>query len=241
MAVSQAFPWVPALLIAALSALALAAETFPTRRSFVRQSRLAAIAILGISALATTVWQVWTDGEEIARLARHDRSTELQIRVKSLEQQLAKLEESTRGRSLAGDMATKLTNYLWSFGGGRKVVVSCIPNDIEAYYYATEIADVLKAAKWDARGPETTTIFGKISAMAVNVYDNAGSGSDTVKILLDGFEKYGIPYKTRVPPAEMLDPGAVELFIGTKPVQPDVIVETSPGTGFPPERNISGN
>ncbi len=233
-------PWVPALLIAALSALALAAATFPARRTFVRQSRLAAIAILGISALATTVWQVWTDGEEIARLARHDRSTELQIRVKSLEQQLAKLEESTRGRSLAGDTAAKLTNYLRSFGD-RKVVVSCIPNDIEAYNYATEIVDALRAANWDARGPETTTIFGKVSAMAVNVYDNDVSGSDTAKILLDGFAKFGIPYKTRVPPADVLDPGAVELFIGTKPVQPDVVIETSPGTGFPSERNISGN
>jgi hypothetical protein len=233
-------PWVPALLIAALSALALAAATFPARHTFVRQSRLAAIAILGISALTTTVWQVWTDGEEIARLARHDRSTELQIRVKSLEQQLAKLEESTRGRSLAGDAAAKLTNYLRSFGD-HKVVVSCIPNDIEAYNYATEIVDALKAANWDARGPETTTIFGKLSAMAVNVYDNDGSGSNTTKILLDGFARFGIPYKTRVPPAEMLDPGAVELFIGSKPVQPDVVVETSPGTGFPPERNISGN
>lgn len=241
MAVSQTLPWVPALLVAALSALALAAATFPARRSFVRQSRLAAIAILGISALATTVWQVWTDGEEIARLARHDRSTELQIRIKSLEQQLAKLEESTRGRSLAGDTAAKLTNYLRSFGS-HKVVVSCIPNDIEAYNYATEIVDALRAANWDARGPETTTIFGKTSAMAVNVYDNAGSGLNTAKILLDGFAKFGIPYKTRVPPAEMLDPGAVELFIGTKPVvQPDVIVETLPGTSSPPERNISGN
>lgn len=240
MVVSPTLPWVPALLIAALSALALAAATFPARRTFVRQSRLAAIAILGISALATTVWQVWTDGEEIARLTRHDRSTELQIRVKSLEQQLAKLKESTRGRSFAGDTAAKLTNYLRSFGN-HKVVVSCIPNDVEAYQYATEIVDALKAANWDARGPETTTIFGKVSAMAVNVYDNAGSGSDTAKILLDGFAKFGIPYKTRVPPADMLDPGAVELFIGTKPVQPDVVVDTSPGTGLPPKQNISGN
>jgi hypothetical protein len=114
-AVSQTLPWVPALLIAALSALALAAATFPARRTFVRQSRLAAIAILGISALATTVWQVWADDEEIARLFRHDRSTELQIQVKSLKEQIEKLEESTRGRSLAGDTAAQLANYLRGF------------------------------------------------------------------------------------------------------------------------------
>jgi hypothetical protein len=240
MAVSQTLPWLPALLIAALSALALAVATFPATSTVVRQLRLTAIAILGISALATTVWQVWIDGEEIAHLARLDRSTELQIRVKSLQEQLAKLEESTRGRSLVGDTAAKLANYLRPFGG-RKVVVSCIPDDVEAYHYATEIVDALKAANWDARGPETTTIFGKVSAMAVNVYSNDASSSDTAKILLDGLAKFGIPYKTRVPPAEMLDSGAVELFIGAKPVEPDVVVETSPGTSLSPERNISGN
>ena len=84
---------------------------------------------------------------------------------------MAKLKESTRGRTLSADTAARLADYLRPFGA-HEVVVSCAPDDIEAYRYATQIADVLKAANWDARGPETTTIFGAVRAMGINVYDD---------------------------------------------------------------------
>jgi hypothetical protein len=66
--------------------------------------------------------------------------------------------------------------------------------------------------------PETTTIFGDIKSMAINVYDNSDGRSDTMKVLLEGLAKFGIPYQSRVPPSEALpDNGTVELFIATKP------------------------
>jgi len=219
-------PWLPALLIAALSAVALAAAALPAPVRGGKQQRLAAIAILGILALGTMVWQAWAAGEEIARLKRGDHSTELAMQVKLLEEQVAELKESTRARSLDGQMSAKLADFLRP-SGSRRVVVSCIPNDIEAYKYATEIADALKSANWDARGPETTIIFGNIRAMGVNVFD-AAAGSDTAKILVNAFEKTGIPYETRVPPNAGMGTAIVELFISAKPGQPTpATVETT--------------
>ncbi|HUC09691.1 MAG TPA: hypothetical protein VL985_04600 [Stellaceae bacterium] len=195
-------------------ALAAAALPAPARRA--RQQRLAAIAILGVLALGTMVWQGWAAGQEIARLKRNDHSTELAIEVKSLKDELAKLRLATQARSLDGQTTARLIDLLRA-AGSHKVVVSCPPNDIEAYEYATDIADALKSANWDARGPETTMIFGNIRAMGVNVFDHAAPGSDTAKILVEAFEKTGIPYQTRVPPSTGMDVGTVELFIGAKP------------------------
>lgn len=241
MVASPTLPWVPVLLIAALSAVAMVSAIFPAARPPARQSRLTVIAILGIAALATTVWQVWADGNEIAHLIKGDRSQQLAARVKSLEQQLLKLEESTLSRSLGSDTAAKLADYLRPFSSGRRVVVSSMPNDIEAYRYATEITNALKAAGWDARGPETTTIFGNISAMGINVFDAAPS-TGTAKILLDAFAQFGIPYETRVPPGGVLDGGSVELFIGSKPVQPAASTTgTVQQNGSSALRDVSGN
>jgi hypothetical protein len=211
-------PWLPVVMTAALAAASLAVASRPAPPGMPMRLRLGVIVILGTATLAVTLWRAWAAAEAIARLQRNDPAAELTSRVKVLEAELAALEQSTRARSLANDTATKLADYLRPFGG-RKVVVSCIPNDIEAYHYATEITDALKSAKWDAQGPETTMIFGDIRAMAINVFDNSRPGSDTAKILLNGFEKLGIPYQSRVPPGEALDSGTVELFVGAKPEQ----------------------
>jgi hypothetical protein len=209
-------PLLPALLIAALSAGALLAAV-PARANVSIGLRLSVIAILGASALAAEVWQVLVVRQEIGRLERSDQAQA--ARIAALNQELASLEERTRGRALGAETAAKLAVYLQSFGG-RPVVVSCIPNDVEAYNYATEIADALRSANWDARGPETTTIFGNIPAVGINVVDNGAPGSDTAKILIDAFTKLGIPYQTRVPPSETLESGTVELFISAKPEKP---------------------
>jgi hypothetical protein len=211
-------PWLPALLIAALSAVALATAAIPPTPGGAKERRLAAIAILGLLALGTMVWQAWAAGEEIAFLKRNDRSKELAAEVRALQKQVATVIESARGRSLDRETAAKLAEELRP-SGRRKVVVSCTPNDSEAYEYATDLVDALKAANWDARGPETTTIFGNIRAMGVNVFDGS-PGSDTAKTLVDAFVKLGIPYQTRVPPSEAAKSGDVELFIGSKPDNP---------------------
>ncbi|HUC73046.1 MAG TPA: hypothetical protein VMS01_17795 [Stellaceae bacterium] len=212
-------PWLPVLLVIALTVLGLAAVAAPAAGKAAKRLRLGAIAIIGLLTLAATIWQGSAAAARIARLMRNDRSETLAAQVKTLEEQVAQLKESTRVRSLPADTATKLADYLRPFGR-RKIVVSCAPNDIEAYRYATDIANVLKAANWDARGPEATTIFGDIRAMGINVYDNDGRTADTAKILLDALTKFAIPYQSRVPSSEaMADSEAVELFIGSKPQQ----------------------
>jgi hypothetical protein len=114
-------------------------------------------------------------------------------------------------------MAERLSEYLRPFGP-RPVVVSCIPDDIEAYNYANQIVNIFKSANWDAHGPEITKIFGDIVAMGVNVYGGGENNSETVKILLDGFAKFNIPYHIRVAPSGSIpDNATVELFIGAKP------------------------
>ncbi|HXC91930.1 MAG TPA: hypothetical protein VNV18_17345 [Stellaceae bacterium] len=210
-------PWLPAVLVVVLGGLALAAIAVGPAA---RRTWLAAVAVASCLTLAASVWQTRAASEQIARLTEQDQSKKLAAEVASLQQQVARLQQSTRVRSLSADTAAKLADYLRPFGP-RKIVVSCAPNDIEAYRYATDIANVLKAANWDARGPETTMIFGDIRAMGINVYDNGGSGSNTAKILIDGLAKFAIPYQSRVPPNEAMPEGdAVELFIGKKPEQP---------------------
>jgi hypothetical protein len=210
-------PWLPAVLVAILSISALALAAAPGTSPRETRPRLMALAAIGGLALAATVWQAKAGADRVARLVEQDRTKQLTAEVDALQQQIEQLKESTRFRSLTGDTATKLADYLRPFGK-HKVVVSCAPNDIEAYHYATQIADVLKTANWDASGPEATTIFGDVRAMGINVYNNSAHPSDTVKILLDGLAKFGIPYQSRVPPSEALpQTETVELFIGAKP------------------------
>ncbi len=212
--------WLPVFLVLALSVVALAAAAVPAAIAVRKRRRILAICLLAVLAVAATAWQSRSAADRIARLIRDDQSDELAAQIKLLEARIAKLQESARGRALSPDTAAKLADYLRQ-AGAHSVVISCAPGDIEAYRYATQIADVLKAANWDARGPETTTIFGAIRAMAINVYDAGGRGADTTKILLNGFAKFGIPYQSRVPPSGVLpDSEAVELFIGTKPSPP---------------------
>jgi hypothetical protein len=220
--------WLPGLLVLVLSAAAVVVVAAPPAAGAVKRRRLIAIAFLGILAVAATVWQARRAADEVARLIRDNQSSELAAQVESLGQQVAKLKESTRNRTLSADTAAKLADYLRPFGA-HEVVVSCAPNDIEAYRYATQIKDALKAANWDARGPETTTIFGDVRAMGINVY-TGDHGADTTKILLDGLAKFAIPYQSRVPPSEALAGNqTIELFIGAKPASPAM-----PGSGPTP-------
>jgi hypothetical protein len=209
--------WLPAIMAVVLSVVALVAVSLSASAP-ARRIGLGGIAAVGALSLAVAVWQVSAASERIAELMRRDHSPELAARVNSLEQEVATLKESMRFRSLGPDRAGQLADYLRPYGS-RKVVVSCAPNDIEAYHYATDIADALKAAGWDARGPEPTKIFGDVRAMGINLYD--AGGSDTARILIAAMDKFAIPYQTRVPPAAAMpadDP--LELYVGIKPGPP---------------------
>jgi hypothetical protein len=214
-------PWLPALPVLILGIVAVAAARAAPAGLAAKRLRVARTALLGGLAVAATVWQARNAADQMAaRLTEQDRSAALIKQVHALEDQINTLKQSTKERSIDADAATKLADYLRSFAS-RQLTVSCTPGDIEAYHYATQIVNILRSANWDARGPETTTIFGDIKSMSINVYDNSGGHSDTTKILLAGLAKFGISYQSRVPPSEALPKGeAVELFIATKASQP---------------------
>jgi hypothetical protein len=208
-------PWLPALLVLILSAVAVAAAGAMPSGSAAKRLRIAGIALLGALAVAATGWQTHIYTERLS--SEEVRSAVQTKQVRALEDQIDTLKQNTKRRTISADTGAKLADYLRPFGT-RQVMVSCSPGDIEAYHYATEIVNVLKSANWQVGGPETTTILGEIKSMAINVYDNGDGRSDTMKILLAGLAKFGIPYQSRVPPSEALpDNGTVELFIGTKP------------------------
>ncbi len=141
---------------------------------------------------------------------------DLTRRIKALEDHVRELEEGRRARLIQQTAADDLASYLKQFGS-RRVIVSCIPDDMEAYQYANQLVNILKAANWEAQGPQVTKIFGDVRAPGVNVYVNGDNSSDTAKILLDGFAKLNIPYQSRVTPSGAIpDSETVELFIGTQ-------------------------
>jgi hypothetical protein len=143
-------------------------------------------------------------------------ATDLIKRVKALEDRVRELESGRHARSVPLDAADRLAGYLQQFGS-RRVIVSCIPDDMEAYQYANQIINILKEANWDAQGPELTRVFGDFRTPKVNIFVNAADHSDTAKLLFDGFAKFNVPYQSGVTPSQVIpDAETVELFIGRK-------------------------
>ena len=222
-------PWLPTVLVIILTAVALteAGSSRITTRS--RRLWMASITLMGSLAIASMVWQVQRTVVASAALAgtttlqeasNRERNgptvSDLIKQVKALEDHIRELEAAKQVRTITTDNADKLAAYLRQFGN-RRVIVSCIPDDLEAYQYANQLVNILKAGNWDAQGPQVTRIFGDVRAPGVNVYVNGEDHSDTVKILLDGFIKFNIPYQSRVTPSQAIpDTETVELFIGTR-------------------------
>jgi hypothetical protein len=223
-ALARLLPWLATAAVVALFAVAAAAVTcLPAAGATLRRLRLFATTAVGLFAVTATFWQALeiavtrVPTSVVATAVPSPSSvTGLQDRIKSLEIRVEQLRHSTTMRTIGPDTANKLARYLGQFGS-RPVVVSCVPNDVEAYDYATQIVGVLKAAGWDARGPEVTTIFGDVRAVGINVYDAAVPGADTAKILLDGLTEFNIPFETRVAPGSAAIDGSVELFVGAQP------------------------
>ena len=240
--------WLPTVPVAALAALAfLALARQPWRPS--RKYWLAAMLLAGALAIGASAWQqnasrkalagetarlnqVWSRLDEVGRLlpagpgATPSQTFDtvaaalvaLNARVRELEGQLRALEEKTQTRTIDPDSAAKIAEYLRQFGGHR-VVVSCVPDDVEAYTYANQIANVLRASGWEALGPETTTIFGAPAAMGVSLYVRGGGAPpEAARLVLDAFTRFNIPYRSGITPSDAIpDPATVELFVGHKP------------------------
>jgi hypothetical protein len=221
--------WLPTLFVIIVTAVGLTAAGSPSAARNARRSWMGSIIVSGSLAIAGTVWQVRSASDYPAALSgttvsaqpsrrEHNDATisALRQQVKALEDQVGALEAGIQVRTVNPDAAEKLAVYLKKFGSHR-VIVSCIPGDIEAYQYANQLVNILKEAGWDAQGPQATKIFGDVRGLGINVYVSEDDHSDTVKILLDGFAKFNIPYQSRVTPSQAIpDSETVELFIGTK-------------------------
>ncbi|HEX3864049.1 MAG TPA: hypothetical protein VHY35_20390 [Stellaceae bacterium] len=240
--------WLPTLAVAVMTGLGLTAaarlEPEQGKRHWTR-----VILAAGALWLILSIWQqnigqraltreggrlheLWSRLDEVGRMLPAGPGTtpsetfdtvstaivSLNGKIKDLETQIQALQEKSRGRTISDDTAGKMAEYLRPLGNHR-VVVSCPPDDTEAFKYANQIANILRAAGWDALGPETTTIFGETSAMGITLYVRAGiAAPDTVKLLLDAFARFNIPFQSGVAPSAAIpDPATVEMFVGQKP------------------------
>lgn len=230
--------WVPTAAVVVLALVALAA----TRRRWAP-----AIAVVGALAVIATVWQQTTTGaafvdetdrlrevasrlDDIGRLMPRGPGASpgdtfhtvaagiatLNARIEELETQVAAIQDRYRERTIDDATAGKFEEYLRSFGS-RRVVVSCVADNVEAYDYANRLATVLKAAGWDAHGPEATKIFGTTPAIPISLYVHGEPAMETAKILTDAFTRFNIPYKSGIFPNEAIpDAATVELFVASK-------------------------
>jgi hypothetical protein len=216
--VASVLPWLWTAAVIVLATTAILGVVPGPLATIGGRLRLIGTVAAAAVAVAGAVWQAPRIGAaaNAAMVLGAPVSSERTVQLKSLESQLARLQHSTTMRTIDADTARKFAEYLKNFAGHR-VVVSCIPHDVEAYDYATQLVNILRTANWDARGPELTTIFGDLRAMGVNVYDDAPPDSDTAKILLAGFAKFNIPFQTRVATSGAAADSAVELFIGAQP------------------------
>ena len=224
--------WLPTFLVIVVTALALTAAGSPPAAPSARRSWMASLLVFGCLAIAATVWLGRREAEEILVLAGTSAAPQvppampnvpsvanLNFQIRLLEDRVKELEAGRHVRSISQKSADDLASYLKQFGS-RRVIVSCIPDDIEAYQYANQLVNILRAANWEVQGPQVTKIFGDVRSPAINLYVNGDNSSDTVKILLDGFAKFNIPYQSRVTPSGAIpDTETVELFIGTQQSQ----------------------
>src|ERR1700704_2729298 len=232
--------WLPTIAVAVMTVLAFLAVLAQAPR-MAKLYWLIAVLACGALAIAVAAWQQSRELAQLRDLSSHlgtlarllpggppaspEQTVDslatsmysLNARISELQGQIEALREKTKMRSIDSAAATKLADHLRPFGSHR-VVVSCVPNDVEAFTYANQIGNLLRSAGWDAHGPETTAIFGDAPAMGIRLYVRSGVAPDTAKILLDAFSRFDIPYQSGVTSNDMIpDNTTVELFVSHKP------------------------
>jgi hypothetical protein len=146
-----------------------------------------------------------------------DALASLSAQVSGIGRQIAALQEQPKGRSIDVETAAKLVDYLRQYGS-YPAVVSCVPDDIEAYNYATQMVNILRTAGWDAHGPEITAVLANAAAMGVTVVVRDQHAPEAAKILLDALTRFNVPYQSGIAErAAIPDTATVELFVAKKP------------------------
>jgi len=243
----EALFWLPTAAVAAVALLALIVALAQPRR-LAKTVWIVVTLIVGTAAIGAAAWRQWESRVEIAGEAAKLRAVGTHLdevgrqlpaagqpsrsenfdsvagavdtlngKIDALAAGIQTLREKSRHREIATQTADKMAEYLRQFGSNR-VVVSCVPNDVEAHGYANQIATVLRAAGWDALGPEETKIFGDAPGMGITLYvKGSGKGAEAARILIDAFGRFNIPYRSGIAMSEANpDPATVELFVGRK-------------------------
>jgi hypothetical protein len=245
---SEALWWLPTAAVVAMTAIGFVGVAVQPARA-ARTFWLAVLVFVGALAIGASVWQQRaehallggtaerlgamrqrvdeiggmlpggprpTPGETFDSVAAAFRG--LNSRIEELEDQIRALREKTRSRGIEKETAAKIVEYLRK-SGSQRVVVSCAPDDMEAFSYANQIATVLREAGWDAHGPEKTTIFGEAPAMGVRLFVRPGAVTpDAARILIDAFTRFNIPYQSGIAPSDAIpDPWTTEIFVSHKP------------------------
>lgn len=140
----------------------------------------------------------------------------LSAKVAGVANQVAALKAGMRSRSVDDETAVQLADYLRQRGRYR-AVVSCAPADVEAYTYANQIANILRAGGWDANGPQATTRE-EGPAMPISLYVRNPAAPEAAKVLVDAFSRFNIPFQSGVARNEAIpDEATVELYVAKKP------------------------
>jgi hypothetical protein len=213
--------WVAAVALCGIGAATLL--RWEQRAATIAEADQAAVEIAALRGL----WDQW-DGLSRSLPAAQDEApaasfdsiddalASLSAKRAAIEAQIEALKLGKRDRSIDAETAVKLAEYLRQFGVYR-AVVSCAAGDREAYTYANQLANILRAAGWDANGPEATVSEGG-SAMAVALFMRNPSAPEAAKILIDAFSRFNIPIQSAIGASDAIpDAATVELFVAKKP------------------------
>lgn len=215
-------PWVPAIAATASGLVACGAALVRPKRPVLRRVGGGAVLACAIVAVAATVWasrfEQQADWERILPRLHEavDRLAEIGEMLPAsgpaapvsfngvdagfaalanqsgdLKRRVAAYRKAAAARKIDDATAAAMIAYLRPLGPHR-VVVSCVPNDVEAYKYANRIATILQRAGWRASGPEATTIFGTGPEMGISLYVRSDAPTETAHQLVAAFSRFNI-------------------------------------------------
>jgi hypothetical protein len=243
-----AAPWLPLVPVVVMTALAVIEAMLLPLDGRARRRWVGGVVVAGSLAVASAFWLQQASESTLARegaqlqsffarlekmnglLSQKEQASpdgifdavvatidDLHKKVAELRARITELGKAYKDRTIDAAVASEMIGFLRQ-SGSHHVVISCAPDDVEAYDYGNQIANILKAAQWDASGPEATAIFGTAPAMGVSLFTRGPTVPAGATILLQAFAKFNIPYQARIGPDDALpDADTVELYIPRKP------------------------